>query len=377
MAKKKCKLCNRTYSYSYKLFGRGCLNSECRLLNIEIPKNEKNKEIYFCNEVARRLKKTNLSQSKKYDLAEKYLTLEYLKNIKYGDLSEEKEYLEKEIDSVSSKKSVKETIDKLLDNKLQNTIDNSIPSITLNKIYRIYKTTLKFSEKISSFNEELENAMTEKQKEEVLEKYLLEDLKFVFDITKIGTPIYYKVYYAMQVAVWEVVIAGGYSVGYVLAAELLQKSLVASNEIEEDYYVINEDRINKIKADVTLQNKIRKLLESNSENKLKKGINENNSNSDDLIVRFESGDIFYALHDATINIVGQKINNKWCLNVTLKDRYDFTNPKLTLEEYEESPLGSVLNNCGVISQQFGVIRPYRVYVEIQYDDFEKEVKQYE
>ena len=44
----------------------------------------------------------------------------------------------------------------------------------------------------------------------------------------------------------------------------------------------------------------------------------------------------------------------------IKDKYDFTNPNLKKKEYEESPLASVLNNCGVVSQQYGVIRPYYV-----------------
>lgn len=95
MSKKRCKLCNRTYSYSYQLFGRGCFNTECKLLNIKIPKNEKDKEKYFCNEIAKKFNKHGLSQNKKYNLAEKYLTLEYLNRIKYGDLSKEKKQIKK------------------------------------------------------------------------------------------------------------------------------------------------------------------------------------------------------------------------------------------------------------------------------------------
>ena len=40
------------------------------------------------------------------------------------------------------------------------------------------------------------------------------------------------------------------------------------------------------------------------------------------------------------------------------------------KEYKKSFLGSVLNNCGVVSQQYGVIRPYNVYIEFEYNDFE-------
>ena len=268
MSKKKCKLCNKTFSHSYNLFGRGCFNAECDLLNIAIPKSEKDKEKYFCNEIARKLNKYGISQSKKYDLTEKYLTLQYLNKIKYGDLSKEKRILKKEIDNISFSKSVKEMVDKLVENKVQNTIDVWSPTITLNKTYKLYKITLKFNQKLTLLKKELEKAKNDEERDAVVEKYLLEDLKFVFDITKIGIPIYYN---------------------------------------------------------------------------------------------------------ATVNILGDKYEDKWRLSIMLKDKYDFTDPRLKDSEYKKSPLGSILNNCGVVSQQYGVIRPYNVFIEFKYDDFENEV----
>lgn len=374
MSKKTCKLCNRTYSHSYKLFGRGCFNTECNLLKINIPKEEKDKEKYFCNVIARRLGKFGISQSKKYDLAQKYLTLEYLKKIKYGDLSKEKKQIENEIGNVSFTNSVRETIDSFLDNKTYNTINDYLPVITLNKAYRLYKTTIKFNQRISSFKKELENAKSDKDKEIIIEKFLLDDLKFVFDSTKLGIPVYYQVYYAMQVAVWEVVIAGGLVCGLNLSAELLQKSLIANKEKEEDYYITNKERIQELKDNVIIQNKIKELLNKYSKHKLSVDINEDNVKHDELLLHFKGGDLLYSLHDATINIKGQKVNHKWHLHIVIKDEYDFTDPNLKIEEYEDSPLARVLNNCGVVSQQYGVIRPYFVYAEFEYDIPEKEVK---
>ena len=222
---------------------------------------------------------------------------------------------------------------------------------------------MKFNQKVSLFKKELENAKNNDEKEIVLEKYLLEDLKFVFDITKIGIPVYYQVYYAMQLTVWQLVIVGGLIKKYYLSAELLNKSLTSSNTTEEDYYVLNKDRIIEIKKDLLLQNKIKELLNKYSDNKEYIDLNENNVNSKELLVEFERGDLFYSLHNATINILGEKQDDKWNLNITLKDKYDFTDPKLKNNEYKESLLGSILNNCGVVSQQYGVIRPYNVFIE--------------
>lgn len=219
MLKKRCKLCNRTYSYSYQLFGRGCFNTECNLLNIEIPKNEKNKEKYFCDEIAKKLNKYGISQNKKYNLVEKYLTLEYLNKIKYGDLSKEKQQIQMEIENILFSKSIKKTMDKLIDSN----VINGLRIITLNKVYRLYKTTLKFRQKIELFEKELRKANTDKNKELIIEKYLLEELKFVFDSSKIANPVYYQVYYAMQVIAWKIVISGGLIKKYYLSSELLQK----------------------------------------------------------------------------------------------------------------------------------------------------------
>ena len=370
MSKKRCKLCNRTYSYSYQLFGRGCFNTECKLLNIKIPKNEKDKEKYFCNEIAKKFNKHGLSQNKKYNLAEKYLTLEYLNRIKYGDLSKEKKQIKKEIDNISFSKSIKESVDKLLDNDIINSLDIVTPFITLNKAYRLYKTTLKFNQTINLFKKELKKADNDKKIEAIIEKYMLEELKFIFDSSKIGVLVYYQVYYAMQVVVWEIIISGGLIKKYYLSSELLQKSLTADNKNEEDYYVLNTDRIKEIKEDVLVQNKIKELLNKYSNNELKIELNETTIEANELLVEFESGDLFYSLHNATLNICGEKQGDKWHLNIILKDKYDFTDPRLKDKEYKKSFLGSVLNNCGVVSQQYGVIRPYNVYIEFEYNDFE-------
>lgn len=299
--------------------------------------------------------------------------MEYLKKIKYGDISKEKKQIENEINNVSFTNSVKETIDNILDNKTYNTINDYLPIITLNKAYRLYKTTIKFNQKIASFKKELENAKSDEDKEAIIEKFLLDDLKFVFDSTKLGIPIYYQVYYAMQVAVWEVVIAGGLVCGLYLSAELLQKSLIANKEKEEDYYITNKERIQELKDNVIIQNKIKELLNKYSKHKLSVDINENNVKHDELLLHFEGGDLLYSLHDATINIKGHKMDNKWHIHIVIKDKYDFTNPNLKKKEYEQSPLASILNNCGVVSQQYGVIRPYYVYAEFEYVDFYKEV----
>ena len=78
---KKCKLCNKPYTYNYELFGRTCLNNLYKNFKIAIPK-VLNKENYFCTRIAWRCHKFFLNKDKKYALVQNYIALDYLKKIK-------------------------------------------------------------------------------------------------------------------------------------------------------------------------------------------------------------------------------------------------------------------------------------------------------
>ena len=355
MSKKTCKLCNRTFSHSYKLFGRGCFNTECNLLKISIPKDEIDKEKYFVNEVARRLNRYGISQKKKYELIEKYLTLEYLKKIKYGDLSKEKKHLENEINNISFKNSVKETIDKLLDNDISNTLDVLVPGITLNKAYRLYKNTLKYEKKMKELNKSDNN-----------EGKVLETMGFIFDASKITNPIEYKVFYGMQYAFWSFGVEYGKRNNLKIASELLAHSLVATEKDSQYYKLINEeDSISKIKNSSEFKQKVDELIKRYSGHKRKIEINSQtvNTNNEFIVMLREDEDLWFAFHNCTINVSGIKNeSNKWKLHITMFDTYDFTDWK-KLEEYKESYFGNTLNNFGVVSMKYGVLKPYNIKIE--------------
>ena len=355
MSKKTCKLCNRTYSHSYKLFGRGCFNTECNLLKINIPKEEKDKEKFFCNVIARRLGKFGISQSKKYDLTQKYLTLEYLKKIKYGDLTEEKKQLENDINNITFNNSVRETIDKLLDNEAYNTLSILTPSITLNKAYRLYKTTLKFSEKMNALRKDIEKAESEDEKVSILNDYIINDLKFIFDTSKIMVPLYYPVFFAMQLAFWElVVIVGREKAGFIISARFLDNALVKKKGyIPKNQTIDSYEDIEKIREDSYFKDKIDFLIKKYSKHKRQFDININNVDIfDDVVLNFEDNDLFFSLHGTTISVKGKrKENGLYDLIVKLEDTYDFTKIRMPNQYGDDAKhiLGNTLNNMAIVS----------------------------
>ena len=86
MVEERCVLCNKPYEYEhYNLFGRGCLRNQYELLEIPFPpRGTKDKELYLCTRIAWRNRKLFLNKGKKYELAQKYIALTYLKRINYN-----------------------------------------------------------------------------------------------------------------------------------------------------------------------------------------------------------------------------------------------------------------------------------------------------
>lgn len=89
MEEKRCLLCNKPYNYKYTMFGRGCLDNIYEELGIHKPSRFVwNKELYLCTKVAWRNHKYFLSKTKKYDLTQKYIALNYLKNMSFDALKD-------------------------------------------------------------------------------------------------------------------------------------------------------------------------------------------------------------------------------------------------------------------------------------------------
>ena len=82
--------------------------------------------------------------------------------------------------------------------------------------------------------------------------------------------------------------------------------------------------------------------------------------------------MLYALHKAILYIKAKKDeNNIWNLEIEIKDTYDFTEFK-DLEEYTDNKksrindiLSTTLNNFGVVSSEYGVIKVYDLKIKFE------------
>lgn len=134
MGEKRCILCNKPYDYNYTMFGRGCLDNLYGLLEFSKPSRFVwNKELYLCTKIAWKNHKFFLSKKKKYNLAQKYIALNYLNRMNYEFLDDIKEKILKDINSISAfSKNIVESI-----------------SFTLNDIYKLFNYSQRFDELIN------------------------------------------------------------------------------------------------------------------------------------------------------------------------------------------------------------------------------------
>lgn len=351
MEEKRCLLCNKPYDYKYKMFGRGCLDNIYGELGIrKPPRFVWNKELYLCTKVAWKNHKYFLSKTKKYDLTQKYIALNYLKNMNFDALRNIEEKMLKDIKNITPFS--KDTVE--------------LMNFSLNDIYKLFNYYQKFEKIIKDFQNINWNDIDVK----VANGYI-KSLSFIFDITKKNNPISYTVFYSMQYMFWQVVVIGGLFTNKPLSAKLLTNSLSIFGKEPSDLVIEDENIKKTLLESPIFKKKLKQLIEKYGEKKNEFIVDEK-SPREDTLIRFDDADLLYALHDATLLVKGTRNeNNKWNLEIEIKDTYDFTDFK-DLREYADEEEGKLrdiisttLNNLGVASSEYGVIKTYNVKIKFE------------
>lgn len=351
MNEKRCILCNKPYDYKYAKFGRGCLDNIYGLLEFsKPPRIVWNKELYLCTKIAWKNHKFFLSKKKKYALAQKYIALNYLNKMDYAFLDDIKKKIKNDINNISVfSKNIVDTI-----------------SFTLNDIYKLFNYAQKFDELIKEF----QNINWEEVDEKVAENFI-KSISFIFDVTKKSNPISYAVFYSMQYTFWQVVVVGGILADMKLSARLLTNSLSLFGKEPRDMLIEDEETIQLILENQTFKDRINQLIKKYGEGN-EEFIVDDSAPTEDILIRFDNKDLLFALHDATLFVKGIKdTNNIWNLEIEIKDTYDFTDFK-SFKEYADSNksklediLSTTLNNFGVASSEYGVIKTYNIKIKFE------------
>lgn len=336
---KRCKLCNKPYTYRYDLFGRQCISNLYLQLNIRNPRFISNKEKYLCNIIALKNHKFFLSKEKKYALAENYIALDYINKMDLKSLDEPKKDLLGNIKNISFFK-------KNYIPFLQNT--------SLNDFYKIYSDYNKFKELLQDTKNNFD--------EDVLKGFSL-----IFDSNKILIPIIHNALCDMQYMFWKIVVIGGMLAKMKLSAYLMQISLDNSGEYEEEGHelIIDDEEISNVIID-----------NEEFKNILKDILKEDNINIENKSIEFNKNDLLLSIHIATLNLKANKNDNgTWKLNIEIKDKYDFTDIKgwkdyiASTNSVPMSLFSSTLNNFAAISSSYNVIKPFHFVIKIDKEDY--------
>ena len=327
----RCSVCGRNVSNKTAHFGLGCLKNMCSLIDMDKPKNLKGENLLNIK-ISKITKKKSLNKEEKTLLTNRYLTLQLLNKIPLNNYDSMRNKIMKDINNIGKNK-------KLISNDI----------ITLKQAYEAFKLYNKF-QKIKEKAEEVDS--------EYIQNFLFENLLFAFSTYYRNKKYFGGVIADIQYYFWKT-ISNMLKKTYPNGMEFIEYSLL---ENPQDKLIENGKLIDDIIKDENFKEKIKVCILNNKNNnhfEITEGLN------------YISTDLFLALNNTTINIIGNKESNKWKLDITIIDRYDFTDFK-EIDEYCDNNIikglfGSTANNMAMISVASGVMHEYNITIKFKID----------
>ena len=346
-----CLLCKRDMKISNDVFGKSCIKNIYSFLNLKMPKKVKNREKTLYINIMKLTNIKNINTSQKIWLTDRYLTHQYLNSIPYGDYTAIKNQINYDIQNIKQLK--------------KGETPKSAKTVSLKQAYDLYNKVMKFQkgiEKLSKGNITDKDSM----------KAIITSISFIFNIAKNKKQFEKNTFKAMQFAFWQTVIEiGGKYAEFPISASFLQHSL---EEAPENLVITEGNVIKAILEDKYFKENINNIVKKYGNNYNK--FTFDSKKDDSFPLKFNDNDLYFSIHCASLYIKGNKINNKWNLEIKLNDKYDFSEPK-TLPKYfndtssiSKSLLSSTLYNLAAFSVFSGVIKEYFLDIKISIYGFE-------
>ena len=351
--KHECLLCKRDMRNSSKIFGAGCIKHTYQLLNLSMPRTQKENFLYETIMKKRKIK--NLNKNQKIWLTDRYLTNEYLLKVDYGNFAKIQQEINKDIENV-------ERVSKFEELKTS-------AKFSLKQAYEMYKRAKKFKES-------LEKLKKMDIRDEETQKFIKANFSYIFHMYKNRTQYENDSFKAMQYAFWQTVVEGGREVaGFIFSADLLQHSL---EEKADDIVITEGKEIDIIKADESFKNVINKIIEKYGTNTDEFVFDsaEQLDNEEKIIIEFKDKDLYYSIHKADLIVKGKKEESKWNLEIILDDQYDYTVPKKIKDYYYDtenvakSIFSSTLYNLASFSVKVGVMKEFHITIKYNWNEYE-------
>ena len=346
-----CLLCKRNMKVSNDVFGNGCVKNIYSFLDLNMPKKVSLREKTLYNNVMKLTNTKNININQKIWLTDRYLTYQYLNKIPYGNYNIIKKQINHDMQNIKQMKKGKEL--------------KSAKTISLKQAYDLYKKVMKFQDgidKISNGNFTDEDSI----------KTIITSISFIFNLTKNKKQYEKNTFKEMQFVFWQTVIElGGKYAEFPISADFLQHSL----KKEPENLVITEGKVIKeITEDKYFQENINNIVKKYGNDCNEFTFDSTKDNS--FPMNFNDKDLYFSIHSADLYIKGKRDIDKWNLEITLHDRYDYSQPKNLIKYYNDtssiskSLLSSTLYNFASLSVHSGVIKEYDIDIKMSIGKFE-------
>ena len=239
-----CLLCRRDMKVSNDVFGNGCVRNIYSFLDLKMPRKVNLREDNLYKNIMKMNNINSINKNQKIWLTDRYLTLQYLNRIPYGNYDRLKSQINNDIQTIEHIKKDEEP--------------KSAKNMSLKQAYDLYKKVTKFQDgidKISKGNFTDEDSI----------KTIISSISFIFNMSKNKKQYEKDTFKGMQFAFWQTVIeVGGKYAEFPISAEFLQHSL---DENPDDLYITDGNIIETIKNDNNFQNIIKKIVNEKGKDK--------------------------------------------------------------------------------------------------------------
>ena len=328
----KCALCGKKFKNDEAEYGLSCLKRICSSIDREDVKGYRD-EKKLNKKVCKELGKGNLPNEQSKLLTNRYYTLKLLEEVDLKQYDKYKVSVENDIHKIGITTSPEEL--------------KSFKKITLkgaNEVNKHYKKYKNIFQKIKDGDYDAEQYITSGV------------IRFAFSNYYAKKPYLSDMIQLLQLFILKIGVYGLKAIKWDFASSCLEHSLEKN---PKDIDVIEKEVIKEIKNDINFKNKINEIIKSSKSHKT--------FNIKDQII-FDNDDLIASLHEATIIIKGIKQNNKWYLDVTITDLYDFTELK-KLQEYIKKTNTlknfalSFGNNFAMVATSCNVVHKYNITIK--------------
>lgn len=314
-----------------------------------MPKKVKLREVTLYNNVMKKNNISNINTHQKVWLTDRYLTLQYLKRIPYGNYTKLTNQIDVEIKNIGQLKKEEKP--------------KSSKKMSLNQAYNLYK-------KATRFFYGIENLRKGDFTDEESIKLIITGFSFIFNMRKNSEQYEKNAFKGMQYAFWQSVIEiGGKYAEFDISADFLQYSLEKN---PEDMYINGGKVVQAVINDKNFKNNITSIIENYGNNKNEFSFDSNNDNN--FAMSFAESDLYFAIHNTELKVEGKKQNGNWILDVKLHDRYDYNKFKSIKQYFKDtksipkSMFSSTLYNLAYYSINFGVMKEYDIDIHFKMND---------